>query len=58
MLHMQRKSGGGNIYHFAHKGDMFPLGTTRLIERISGLQEAYSKTCPNSAKNYTYENRV
>ena len=32
---------------------MFPLGITSLIEGSSGLQEAYTKACPNSAqKNY------
>ena len=34
---------GGSVYCFAIKGDPFPL-------RSSGLQEAYTKTCPNSAK--------
>ena len=29
--------GGGSVYRFAHKGDTFPLGTTRLVERISGF---------------------
>ena len=38
---------------FAHGGDTFPLGTTSLLEGSSGLQEAYTKACPNSAKkNY------
>ena len=39
------------ICRFAHGGDTFPLGTTSLLEGISGLQEAYTKACPNSAKN-------
>ena len=39
-------------YPFAHAGDTFPLGTTSLLEGSSGLQEAYTKACPNSAKNY------
>ena len=38
------------ICRFAHGGDMFPLGTTSLLEGSSGLQEAYTKACPNSAK--------
>ena len=29
---------------------MFPLGTTSLLEGRSGLQEAYTKASPNSAK--------
>ena len=29
-----------------------------LLRESPVLQEAYTKTCPNSAKNYTYENRV
>ena len=35
---------------FAHGGDTFPLGTTSLLEGSSGLQEAYTKVCPNSEK--------
>ena len=38
---------------FAHGGDTFPLGTTSLLEGSSGLQEAYTKACPNSAKKST-----
>ena len=38
------------ISRFAHRGDTFPLGTTSLLEGSSGLQEAYTKACPNSAK--------
>ena len=38
---------------FAHGGDMFPLGTTSLLEGSSGLQKAYTKACPNSAKKIT-----
>ena len=41
------------VSRFAHGGDTFPLGTTRLLERSFGLQEAYTKACPNLAKkNY------
>ena len=39
--------------NYAHKGVTFPLRTTSLLERSSGLQEAYTKTCSNSAKNFT-----
>ena len=35
---------------FAHGGDTSPLGTTSLLEGSSGLQEAYTEACPNSAK--------
>ena len=38
------------VCRFAHGGDTFPLGTTSLLEGSSGLQEAYTKACPNSAK--------
>ena len=38
------------VCHFAYGGDTFPLGTTSLLEGSSGLQEAYTKACPNSAK--------
>ena len=31
----------------------FPLGTRSLLEGSSGLQEAYTKACPNSAKKFT-----
>src|SRR3954469_3226917 len=41
------------VCHFAHGGDTFPLETTSLLEGSSGLQEAYTKACPNSAKNIT-----
>ena len=41
------------VCRFGHEGDTFPLGTTSLLEGSSGLQEAYTKACPNSAKkNY------
>ena len=41
------------VCRFAHGGDTFPLGTRRLLEGSSELQEAYTKACPNSAKkNY------
>ena len=29
---------------------MLPIETTSLLERSFGLQEAYTKACPNSAK--------
>ena len=35
--------------NYAHKGDTFPLRTTSLLERSSGLQETYTKTCSYSA---------
>ena len=35
---------------FIIKHALFPLGTTSLLEGTSGLQEAYTKVCPNSAK--------
>ena len=38
------------VCRFAHGDDTFPLGTTSLLEGTSGLQEAYTKACPNSAK--------
>ena len=38
---------------FAHGGDTFPLGTTSLLEGSSGLQEAYTKACPNPANKIT-----
>ena len=44
------KAAEGSVCHFAHGGDMFPLGTTSLLERSSGLQEAYTEACPSSAK--------
>ena len=47
------KAGEGSVYRFANGGDTFPLGTTSLLERSSGLQEAYTKACPNSAKKIT-----
>ena len=37
---------------YAHGGDTFPLGTTSLLEGSSALQQAYTKACPSSAKNY------
>ena len=40
------------VFRFAHGGDTFPLGTTNLHEEAFGLQEAYTKACPNSAKKY------
>ena len=47
------KAGEGNVCRFAHGGDTFPLGTTSLHEGSSGLREAYTKACPNSAKKIT-----
>ena len=41
------------VCRFAHGGDTFPLGTTSLLEVSSDLQEAYTKACPNSAKEIT-----
>ena len=41
------------VCRFAHGGDTFSLGTTSLLEESSGLQEAYTKACPNSAKKIT-----
>ena len=41
------------VCSFAHVGDTFPLGTTSLLEGSSGLQEAYTKACPNSAIEVT-----
>ena len=41
------------VCRFAHEGDTFPLGTTSLLEGSSGLEEAYTKACPNSAKKIT-----
>ena len=47
------KAGEGSVCCFTHRGDMFPLGTTSLLERSFGLQEAYTKACPSSAKKIT-----
>ena len=41
------------VCRFAHGGGTFPLGTTSLLDGSSGLQEAYTKACPNSAKKIT-----
>ena len=41
------------VCRFAHGGDTFPLGTTSLLEGSSGLPEAYTKACSNSAKKIT-----
>ena len=35
------------VCRLAHGGDTFPLVTTSLLEGSSGLQEAYTKACPN-----------
>ena len=43
-------AGEGSVCCFAHGGDMFPIGTMILLKRSSGLQEAYTKACPNSSK--------
>ena len=45
------------VCRVAHGGVMVPLGTTSLLEGSSGLQEAYTKACPNSAKKY-YSNML
>ena len=45
-----RKEKAVYVCRFAHGGDTFPLGTTSLLEGSSGLQEGYTKACPNSAK--------
>ena len=39
--------------NYAHKGDMFPLRTTSLLERSSDLQEAYTQTCTKWDKIFT-----
>src|SRR5215216_4303342 len=46
------KAGEGSVCCFAHGGDMLPLGTMSLFERSFGLQEAYTKACPNVAKKF------
>ena len=53
MLPLLRNSRGGSVYHFTLKGGTFPLGTTSLLDGSSGLQEAYTKACPNSAEKFT-----
>ena len=48
------KAGEGSVVsRFAHGGDTLPLGTTSLLEGSSGLQEAYTKACPNSDRKIT-----
>ena len=47
------KAGEGSVCRFAHGGDTFPLETTSLLDRSSGLQAAYTKACPNSDKKIT-----
>ena len=48
------KAGEGSVrMSFRHGGDTFPLGTTSLLEGSPGLQEAYTKACPNSSKKIT-----
>ena len=44
---------GSVLCRFAHGGDTFPLGTKSLLVGSSELQEAYTKACPNSAKQLT-----
>ena len=41
------------VCRFEHGGDTFPLRTMSLLQGSSGLQEAYTKACPNSAKKIT-----
>ena len=41
------------VSRFAHAGDTFPLRTMSFLEGSSGLQEDYTKACPNSAKKIT-----
>ena len=48
-----RREKAVHVCRFAHGGDMFPIGTTSLLEKSSGLQEAYTKASPNSAKQFT-----
>ena len=48
---MQEKA--AYVGRFAHGRDTFPLGTTSLLEGSSGLQEAYTKLSPNSARKIT-----
>ena len=48
------KAGEGSV-HMSFRTQRLhvpPSGTTSLLEISSGLQEAYTKACPNSAKNY------
>ena len=48
------KEGEGSVrMSFTHGGAMFPLGTMSLLDGSSDLQEAYTKACPNSAKEIT-----
>ena len=41
------------MYIVSHMEVTRSLGTTSLLERSSGLQEAYTKVCPNWAKKIT-----
>ena len=43
------KPGEGSV-RMSFRTDKFPLGTTSLLEGRFGLQEAYTKACPNSPK--------
>ena len=43
----------GNGYRFVPKGGTFPIETIRLVERSSGLWEAYPQTCPKWDKKFT-----
>ena len=46
-------------YIISHTKETRSLSEPRgLLRESPVLQEAYTKTCPNSAKNYTYENMV
>ena len=48
------KAGEGSVrMSFRTRRWHVPLGTMSLLERSSGLQEAYTKACPNSAKKFT-----
>ena len=45
------KVGEGSVHmSFRTRWHTFPPGTTSLLERSSGLQEAYTKVCPNLPK--------
>ena len=59
MLPLKRKSGGEVAYIVSHTKVTRSLSAPwGLLKESSILQEAYTKTFPNSAKNYTYENKV
>ena len=48
-----RRENAVYVCRFTHGGDTFPLRTTSHLEGSSGLREAYTKACPNSAKKFT-----